>query len=164
MCGSSNQRTKCFQEVSLCAPSSFTTGNATKVYGSTERSFRYKRNMELIVSRWVQKVHVLVTGEHKIMIIYVVKEYTVNFKVGNRVQRYFSGRNGDSFSIILKVDLFRNLSYQQQKIDRKYNFLPTKNPKCILSQIDNFFLKFYLMFCVKKFNFFSKYLGYNKLF
>ncbi|CCD64788.1 G-protein coupled receptors family 1 profile domain-containing protein [Caenorhabditis elegans] len=38
-------------EVSLCAPSSFTTGNATKVYGSTERSFRYKRNMELIVSR-----------------------------------------------------------------------------------------------------------------
>ncbi|PIC16085.1 hypothetical protein B9Z55_022816 [Caenorhabditis nigoni] len=38
-------------EVSLCAPSSFTTVNVTKAYGSTERSFRYKRNMELIVSR-----------------------------------------------------------------------------------------------------------------
>ena len=43
----------CFQEVSLCAPSSFTTVNATKAYGSTERSFRYKRHMELTASRFV---------------------------------------------------------------------------------------------------------------
>ncbi|CAI2357712.1 unnamed protein product [Caenorhabditis sp. 36 PRJEB53466] len=40
-------------EVSLCgAPTSFTTVNVTKAYGSTaERSFRYKRGMELVVSR-----------------------------------------------------------------------------------------------------------------
>lgn len=45
----------CFQEVSLCgAPSSFTTVNATKAYGSTERSFRYKKGMELVVSRYIQ--------------------------------------------------------------------------------------------------------------
>ncbi|CAI5454681.1 unnamed protein product [Caenorhabditis angaria] len=35
-------------EVSLCAPSSFTTLNATKVYGSTERSFRTKSRLEMI--------------------------------------------------------------------------------------------------------------------
>uniref|UniRef100_A0A8R1HU03 G_PROTEIN_RECEP_F1_2 domain-containing protein n=1 Tax=Caenorhabditis japonica TaxID=281687 RepID=A0A8R1HU03_CAEJA len=44
-------------EISLCgAPSSFTTVNVTKAYGSTERSFRFnnnnsKRNLEIVVSR-----------------------------------------------------------------------------------------------------------------